>query len=450
MTWGPTHLGISTLLFLLIFPKSHKKWAVQNPKLMLLSTLFSILPDIDLILPIPHRSWTHSILVVLVVMLSCYVIPLSLKKLSVKLKKFIIISTFFWLSHILYDLTLESGASIGLFYPLDLRYYQLVLGLVILLSPIVFPTQIFYQLNPLTPNKGISSFFTNWTSEQRIGFFGTNSINYVIADVFIHLTLFLFYIKQIIFPVIHDLSYFKNLQFPRIEIMNSSFMKQISKTVTKYLFVNILIISLIFMLVFSSFGQGETYTDSDSSNVTFQVLSNQLTLYTSTTYTIPESSEAKVEVFLFPVSLNLTVSFGQFNSTFHSLFSEIIENRTKLFESRNTTYEKSLRGIKNDLNEVVPTDWTSTSPLQNNTLIYSFNRAFASTPQEVTLSFLLNSWSNDTYFQYNMFTKITYTISRANVLQTALVLILLSLVVEFAVLTYSYIQVRKISHVEDK
>ena len=440
MTWSTTHLGIATLLFLLIFPKSYKEWARKNPKYMLLCTLLSILPDVDFLLSIPHRSWTHSIFVLLVVSLISYVTLLAVGKLTIMTRRFIVVSTFFWFSHILFDLTLDPSAPIGLFYPLDLRYYELLLGVVLILSPLVFPTQIFYQLNTITPNKGINLFFTQWTNEQRLTYFGTDTINYPIADIFIHLTLFLFYINQVALPGISG--YLKNRTFPKMKNINLSFTKRVCKIVKKYLFINILLLSLIFALFFSSFGQGETYTDNDSSNITFQVLSNQLTLYNSITYSIPENSEAKVDVFLFPLSLNVTISFGQFNAKFYEHFTEVIDNSTEQFELQNLTYEKSLRGIKNGFRGIMPNDWVSGTPQKNVTLAYNFSNEFAKDSRDVSLAFLLNNWANDTYFHYSVFVNITYTISRASVLQVGFIFIIFVCFAEIAVLAYSFIKTK--------
>jgi len=72
----------------------------RKPKKAFLASLFALLPDLDVLMYV-HRSWTHSIIIILA---SCGVILLILKVFNSKLLDFGFLATLALISHLLLDL----------------------------------------------------------------------------------------------------------------------------------------------------------------------------------------------------------------------------------------------------------------------------------------------------------------------------------------------------------
>jgi len=164
-----------------------------------LLSLATILPDLDLFTN-GHRAYGHSILFPFILL---SVAPLFANRgpdwLSTKNIRYFGI---FWITHLLYDTTF---GPLAIFFPIDPRFYDIKLGVVInVASRVVVPIGIFAKVTLIDQRTGISTFFVNWSSAQRIQYFGGSHVDLSITDFFLHLTIFLWYIIFVVAPFVNS------------------------------------------------------------------------------------------------------------------------------------------------------------------------------------------------------------------------------------------------------
>jgi hypothetical protein len=456
VTFGTTHLGISLILFYILTPNKLRNWAKENPILFFFTTLFTIIPDIDLYLPIPHRSYTHSLIVIcsFVIIFSLILTTLDRylsEEKNFSMRCFLNVAAFFWITHVLYDLTF---GPIGLFYPLDKRFYDLTIGIRVGLDSEFVSFRGFFA-NPifLTPGIGVRIFFVNWTAEERVSHFGTDTINFSITDFFLHVTIFLFYIHSVVFPALKKTKclllkkqiinpYYNNIVIKLNKIQLRNFRLQ-----------NKLIIIMFILLMLSglTFGQlSEKYYEQTSSrNHQFFVLSDGHSVYNQLTYTLPFRAESEFELLFRQSSITYKVAWGIANSTVSTFVSSSLDNLTKSYRDGNITAVELAENFQNSISTIIPSNWeilTINSSIGQNGLTrnYGFSESDLEGSFNAGFGILLIEWPHDSFFIRSFSSTISININRTTeynignvVMIVPLLLIFLTIALEMKFLNNS-------------
>ncbi len=280
MTWGTTHLAISAIVAYLD-PNLKQKYK-NNPVIFFLITLGGITPDLDIIFGI-HRTYTHTLFFPLSILLVLYTIDYKNDN-----QKISYIRSFFWLwlLHILMDLTF---GPLPLFYPLDNRYYDIHIGIILnLKGNFILPITLagFYIQNSFVdPSVGSSVFFINWSATERISYFGSENIKIPIANFVTHLILFLWYFYFVIFPVISQI-YNRNKLLNQNKNTDESYNFNKLYKFKRYKFGLVLV---LIILLFSSYlagpASGMNWQYTENSSEQFYILSDALRIVGFRTFT---------------------------------------------------------------------------------------------------------------------------------------------------------------------
>lgn len=204
MTWSTSHLAISSLILYFFTGKKVRKELKENPVLFFILSLGGIVPDLDLFLPI-HRTWSHSFLFPFSVMFIVLILQRYTDLNEARLRH-VKLFAFLWLTHIFLDITY---GPMPLFYPLDNRYYDISMGLIFdLTGNSLFSITIaglFITTVITDPIAGVQVFFINWTAEERISYFGSDRLNFPIANFFLHATVFIWYLWFVAVPFLKEI-----------------------------------------------------------------------------------------------------------------------------------------------------------------------------------------------------------------------------------------------------
>lgn len=338
MTWSSTHLGISTLVLYTFSSKSVREDLKANPRLFFFISLGAIAPDFDLILQtivqnLPdvfifdslreffsgsHRVWSHTFFAPLLLMLLATQIA-RLKKSENNWERNIRLFAFMWLTHLFFDLTF---GPLALFYPLDDRFYDVFLGIEVgLQGNYVIPLTLdgFYSdVRFIGQDTGSSSFFVNWTPEQRISYFSSETTRINVKNFWLHAVIFLYYTYIVLIPFVifekQNLSkyagqYQENRSlsglFRRIgktiEYSEDQYNKLIPKLRKFYRKRNGWYAQIIlFMLIITSYyggpKYGEYWEDNRVEGDNFFVLTDGFKFFSTKTFNVPDDSILKVRL----------------------------------------------------------------------------------------------------------------------------------------------------------
>ena len=215
MTLLPSHLSLEGILFWSLLPENDRARFKQNKKMFWAVLIFSILPDVDILLGI-HRGLSHSLIPPIILAIAGVIIYLSYKKVvntgldansiqKADLQSFygrsVVYASTLWLTHILLDLDYP----LAIFYPLSDRLYQINFAYLVDLAPwLIFPLMIVginLDVTSVSYLQGIQSFFINLSPSERIDIFGTNVISITIESFFFHLLLFVIFIVTVAKPM---------------------------------------------------------------------------------------------------------------------------------------------------------------------------------------------------------------------------------------------------------
>ncbi|TFG09615.1 hypothetical protein EU534_01955 [Candidatus Heimdallarchaeota archaeon] len=200
MTYSTTHLALQSLLVWLLLSKKNKDYYLEHRWEYIIISLFAVFPDIDVFFGI-HRSYTHSLILPVFVLLSMIVIELVHKETSPiesptrKMVRFVKLATIMWLFHIFLDLT---WGPLLLFWPINSNFYDLSIyfkldSATLALLGIVPNWTIYSQ------SEGQNIYFINMTQEQREGIYG-DYIEFYIAQFTLHVVVVLIWLVVIVFP----------------------------------------------------------------------------------------------------------------------------------------------------------------------------------------------------------------------------------------------------------
>lgn len=404
-------------------------------------SLFSILPDIDLYLPIPHRSYTHSILVVTFLMLFLYFCFTVLERFAVRSyqdwKLILMTISFFWLSHILFDTTF---GPIGYFYPFDTRFYDLSAGVVINIeNTFVSLSRLFFDPIILTPETGVSTFFVNWTREERISFFGSPEQKLSIQDFFMHAVLFGFYVVKVLIPAI--ISLYRSRYGYQPEPSAIKKVKLLTKKVEKFFKPSSFIITFILLILFSGLVtgplSGSYYTESSVKDHQFYVLSDGHRVYNEITYKIPYRSASLISISFPQTSLNYSVIWGDYNTTVKDLTTNILNNQSQFYDNATISAVELAENYQNMISSVKPKDWIqaniSSQGVSYQVVLPEQDRDGT---YEKKFGFVLYQWESTDFFIRRISTQISIEINRSQQYQTGWTLTIGSFLSLVIILTY--------------
>lgn len=410
MTWSTTHLGVGTALLFIVLPRSKRKILQAHPVAFFLVSFASVLPDIDLYLPIPHRTWTHSFFIIaLYLLLSVLVIPSNHHLLSnyytfEELTFFFRVFGLLWIAHVIYDITF---GPIAMFYPIDRRYFDLDIGIILYLaSAVVSFGGFFVHPTVFDPNVGINLFFVNWTAEQRTQYFGTNSLEFSIMDFFLHVTMFFFYFAVVLIPAIkywlqHSKQYTK---------FTSKFQFSLSRRQSLHQY---LLSVLIFLLLISSIIgplSATTYQQQYRGSHEVKVLSDEMSFYFDESYIFPVGSKYEYTFTLPASSIPYSLAWGVVNiSARNAILSNFSSLRT-FYDNGSITYESFVSLYHSTLVQLLPSDWQVVAVDTNYTTSVTITGAAAA----ISYGFLLYDWNITQYFIRQMQTSLQLTIERTS------------------------------------
>jgi len=208
VTFSSTHLALSTLLIYTFSRKKYRKSYNDHPWWFFLLSIASIIPDFDLLLPQAHRTFSHSLLYPLLLLISSrYLGQIKWVKNRTNLGgTYIGIFAILWISHLLFDLTF---GPLALFWPLDTRFYdisavfRLDLNATNLFGMLL--GGFFFRIRIVDGNSGVSTFFLNWSPKERTDYFGADYVELTVVNFFLHIFLFIWYLIFVFRPIIVDI-----------------------------------------------------------------------------------------------------------------------------------------------------------------------------------------------------------------------------------------------------
>ena len=426
MTYSTSHLGIASMLLFLLSPRKFREWIKTHPRLFFATTLFAVLPDIDVLLPIPHRTWTHSIFVIFgvgILLLALSYISKNDKALTVSLLIF-----YFWITHVFFDLTWDS---VGIFYPIDKSFYQITGGVILdLATQHVSVSGIYLKSTLQNPEKGINQYFVNWSAERRISEFGSSNLILIIPQLTVHLVLFLYYLVKVILPLLRSYKGFEKIavDWSRLRLYRFS----------KLGWLSVLLTGLLAFSLYAGVGQGPTYTEDNSAGAGFYTLSDGLSLYSTIKYHVPSKSSATISFSFGTHALNFSMIFGASNSTMQNTAQSLIKDLSARIKDGNTTYMQFANEYMN-FSDGIPSDWMEVKINPEESYKFSVDIPYTTEGQDYSFDFMLSNWNVSQYFIYSISTQITYTIHREEAVFTSNIIALLSGIGLIVLLVNSYI-----------
>lgn len=209
VTYFPTHLALeTTVLWLFLNDKEKENFSKKYNKIYFwIVAFFSLLPDIDIFFAI-HRGPSHSVIIPLIMVVIGAIFNShfrskiakdddteSLYEFRAFISRLFIYAGLLWLFHILLDLEYP----LAIFYPLSDRVYSLEMYLLIDVLPwFILPIQIlgfFMELTGISYLQGLSTYFINWTPEQKINYFGSDTtVKLILENFWLHFFIFIIFL----------------------------------------------------------------------------------------------------------------------------------------------------------------------------------------------------------------------------------------------------------------
>ncbi|MHA2502470.1 MAG: metal-dependent hydrolase, partial [Candidatus Kariarchaeaceae archaeon] len=264
LTYSTSHLAISVLAVYFILPKKTRSYLKENPKMLFLTSLGAIFPDLDLFTS-GHRAYLHSFYYPIILALIAPEIGKRVKfqNFAIHLRLFSV----FWFTHMIFDMTF---GPIALFFPLDTRFYDISAGII----------------------------FVNWTPEDRVQYFGAEFIKWSISDFFLHSALILWYVLYVISPLVRE----KKWRKPVSKISDFGFHIRMIRWQTPI---------LLFILTTSIFLggpiHGNSWEEQSSFRVEIGVASDFVQPYGSVQVNSPEGSQLTIDVSSQSEDLNYSI-----------------------------------------------------------------------------------------------------------------------------------------------
>jgi membrane-bound metal-dependent hydrolase YbcI (DUF457 family) len=425
----------------------------EKPFLFFVLTLGSIAPDIDLvwrntiktllnILSIRdsdivdiiggHRTWSHSFFFPLLFILFAPHIA-KIKPKHVSLDRNLRIFGFMWLSHIFYDLTY---GPVGLFWPLDTRVFDVTMGITFgLISTFFLPVTIggfFVNIDPIEQSIGATTFFINWTNEERISYFGGTSVDVAIQDFFVHVTIFLWYIMKVIIPLFQEIRKYDNTymdKYQRTGIVKFAwiwslyliqkvllFLESWRKFASKKLegktnyrrnWVNPSI--LLFLIAISLYAGplgGQKWKTQNTYSDQFYVLSDSLKLVGIRSFTSSEDTTIDVKLIFDESKLDFQAFVIQTETEYANMIKEYAKNQSSLVKNGNQSIVESILQYHLFIETAIGLESVQ-NVNANETGEWNL-----SSKGEITLLLGFYHWNISNFFFRNIRTTVTWTVPR--------------------------------------
>lgn len=411
MTYTPTHLGISTLLMYSIMPKRRKQYLKNNPIIFFFLSLGALIPDLDLLFG-GHRFISHSIFIPLIfTLISRYVKHERYENLSFNLQFLGII----WFSHIVFDL---SFGPLALFWPIDDRFYDVVLGVVFnlegnILLPITI-TGLFMAVIMTDPLVGTQTFFVNWTIEERLTYYGSSILKWPIENFMVHTLISLWWVYFIVFPFMREI-YRKWKQKRKVQddkkqsslfAYAGQFIAKIRKLKGKRndWSVLVLLLVLIYASLYAGPFAGKSWEYEKTESEILYTLSDTFRVAGSKNFTLPPNSDLYINISV-PSS---TITFSLFiiklqEVDIESILDEI-SNKTDMLDAGKLTKSEFFDEYKSIISTINIEEKVVN---ENNSASWEFFSNY-----NITLLFGLASWNTSQSFVRSISIGSIWTIQR--------------------------------------
>jgi membrane-bound metal-dependent hydrolase YbcI (DUF457 family) len=451
--------------------KSLREELRSKPRLFLIITLGAIAPDFDLIfqtivLSLPdvyifsglrdffsgsHRVWSHTFFAPLLVMMLAG--PISkLKRSDNNWERNIRLFAFMWLTHLFFDLTF---GPLALFYPLDDRFYDVRMGINVgLEGNYIIPltlTGFFADVRFIGSDTGSSSFFVNWTPEQRISYFGSDETKVDVTNFWLHVVIFIYYVYIVLLPFVisekRNLRSYSNKYAPdrRLSRLFINVKKTIDYSDTKYSnfvpkirkfynkrngwYAQIILVLLIVTSFYGGPYYGKYWEDDRTEFDNFYTLSDGFKFFSTKTFNVPSDSILKVKLTYDDGSLPIQV-FGMIIDRSLAIdFTLAFNERVEEYDDNLIDYNSLLAAYVNLLNVYISLSSVSDLNL-NHTVEWNFE-----SNEELTIISGLYSWDASYYFIRNPRFELNWRIPRTDSYNNGIFLIILFSLVLFVSLT---------------
>lgn len=461
MTWTTTHLGISTLVLYTFSSKSMKDEYKSNPRLFFFITLGALVPDFDLIiqtlvLSLPdififsplqdffsgtHRVWSHTVFAPLLIMLLSGPIA-KLKPSKKNLQRNLRLFSIMWLTHIIFDLTF---GPLALFYPLDTRFYNVFFGIAIgLKGNFIVPVTLsgFYSdVQFIGQDTGSSTFFVNWTPEQRFSYFDSDVTKINVVNFWLHVMIFVYYLVTVLIPYAifekrNLANYSENFDGERrfsriftnilklINYLDIQFNKIVPNIKGLYnrrngWFVQIVLILLIFSSYFAGPHYGEYWEDNKSDSDVFYALTDGLKFFNVKTFDVPDDSELTLNVSYTDGDLPISVFAMGISQDSAIIMLDQFDAYFKSYGDGNITYSELLSEY-----DLLVNQYININNIQNLNSTYLPSWKFQS-DEELTVISGFYSWDPNFFFIRSIEYRMNWRIPRSDAYVNGIYLVIL-------------------------
>ncbi len=440
MTYTNTHLALQGILLWILLSKKSKEYYKEHRWEFLLINLFAILPDIDLLFGL-HRSYTHSLILPLAVLLCCLMVGKiggGLSKISEKglrIIRFIKLACYMYLLHIVLDI---GWGPVMFFWPLDTNYYDLSVFLRLENAKWLFLPMSFVGLIPswkvYTYSEGHSQFFINLSQEDRQSIYG-QYLDFKIEYFIFHVVILIAWIIVILLPAFKRKRQKEKSNFTTYLVKG---FKQITREAT---LVGVLILALGLILGPSI---GRSYNVSHVVNIDY-VASNTLfdpTLGVIVDRGVYENTTLSYKSKTGLVDYNASVMFVE-KETFYYFFNSF-SNISSEYQAGNISYTELIvsysvlvDGVKNASDEVYQ--------LIGEQNQIGLNFTYDSSSEESTLYFLalIAEWNWTESYVYRCTLTISHTLDRRIAQIEGAVLVSLACAIIILDQSFSVLRMRK-------
>ena len=440
MTYTNTHLALQGILIWILLSKKSKEYYKEHRWEFLLINLFAILPDIDLLFGL-HRSYTHSLILPLAILLCCLMVGKiggefsKISEKGLRIIRFIKLACYMYILHIILDI---GWGPVMFFWPLDANYYDLSVFLRLENVKWLFLPMTFIGLIPswkvYTYSEGLNRFFINLSQDDRQSIYG-QYLDFNIEYFIFHVIIFIAWIIVILLPV------FKRKRQKERSNFTTNLVKGFKQITRETTLVGVLILTLGLILGPSI---GRSYSVSHVVNVDY-VASNTLfdpTLGVIIDRGVYENTTLSYKCKTGLVDYNASVMFVEeepFNDFFNS-FSNISSE----YQAGNISYTELIvlysvlvDDVKNTSNEVYQLIG------DQNQLGLDFFYNSSSVESKLHFLALIDEWNWTESYVYRSTLTISHTLDRRIAQIEGAVLVSLACVIILLDQSFSVLRIRK-------
>jgi len=365
-----------------MFPQKLRSYLKDNPKTFFFTSLGAVLPDLD-IFTSGHRAYGHSVFYPLFLLVISPLVERLFKREN--LSKNIRIFGLFILSHLLYDTTF---GPLALFYPIDTRFYDILIGLVIDLSTkVITPVGFFVSVSLIDQRTGVSTFFLNWSPAQRVSVFGVTQARLAITDFFVHATIFIWYVFFVVIPVIRSLRKKQEAVNKREYQLNWKIKPWIT---------TLCLLLLTTGFFFSGPFHGRNWVDTGSDSFTFEVKNDQIQLLGSKSFRVAKGGDITINVTSELENFNYSIFVASMSTTEIQRIQKLNSNLFNQYQDGNLSYTSLLH----DYQDMVESNISTSAVQPINSVSQKVWKVSAN--EDVSLIFGLYQWNTSYSFSHRL------------------------------------------------